>query len=180
MNVKHNLLSLVIGVLLGATGTAVYCGLAKNPVANPVHTEKQAAPALTVERLENNESLVTVDDAYAPGSAFSLRFPQSWGFVNVKRQDLTDSDTDRPKPQIAGYTFTSGFRPYSHSFTVYISHEAKKEDSLVTQGGRIEIGTLGAYFYNYLPNAEPSDNTVKAAEVAAEVETIVSTFAAAK
>jgi hypothetical protein len=130
--------------------------------------ETEADYALSVNQDTAGASVITVRDTFNEGAGFSLQFPSSWGFVSVKKSNLTDCGFGCNPPQRASYTFTSEFSG-NHYFEVIISYANEKEDPLVTQGNRIYIAEDATYYYNYSPSTEVDG-------INAEIQEIIASF----
>ena len=149
----------------------------------PINTETpKSDSALTIKQDQRGSSFVTLQENYFKGAGFSLQFPSSWGFVSVRRSDLTSTDFGPAELiQIASYTFTSEFRPVTHYLTITISYSKYKDSWLVTQGNRIYIAEDATYHYNYNPSTQYCVEEKKCKEdqikeINAEIKNIIDSF----
>lgn len=151
------------------------------PAKESIISETQEADyALSVNQDTTGASIVTVRDTFNEGAGFSLHFPSSWGFLSVKKSNLTDCGFECNPPQRASYTFTSEFRS-NHYFEVIISFVAEKDSSLVTQQNRIYVAEDDTYYYNYNPSTrfcveEGKCKEDEVEEINTEIQEIINSF----
>lgn len=156
-------------------------GTSAEPETESIISETQEVDyALSVNQDPSGASTITVRDTFNEGAGFSLRFPSSWGFVNVKKSNLTDCGFGCNPPQRASYTFTSEFRS-NYYFEVIISFVAEKDSSLVTQQNRIYVAEDDTYYYNYNPSTrfcveEGKCKEDEVEEINAEIQEIIDSF----
>ncbi len=162
-------------------GGGVYWWQSSKPETEPISSEIQETDyALSVNQDASGSSIITLRDTFNEGAGFSLHFPSSWGFVNVKKTNLTDCGFDCDPPQRTSYMFTSEFRA-NHYVDVIISYANEKDSSLVTQGNRIFIAEDDTYYYNYSPSTEYCVEEGKCTEdevegINAEIQEIINSF----
>ena len=146
------LLTLIITAVL--VGTSVYWMQGKKQISESKNSEnKKSEATLSIDQEISGTSVITVKDTFNKEAKFSMNFPSSWGFVNVKKTNLTDCGFNCNPPQRAIYKFTSEFNNDLY-LSVIISHAKEKNNPLVTQKNRIFIAEDDTYFYNYKPSTE--------------------------
>lgn len=159
----HSAISVIITILLTALvvgyGTYTYM---ESKVIQQEDTFKAPEAVKVMEEDYNllikqgkdyENTVLKLKSAFPEGAGFKLEFPWHWGLVTVERMDLTATDAPFPEGELrqyVGYKIISGNQSHTHHFTIYVSNVKYKDDSLVTQGGRIFLAEDEDYFYNHL------------------------------
>jgi len=135
-----------------------------------------------IQQESQDSSIITVKDGFLKDAGFSMRFPDSWGLVSIKRQNQTDAGGNIEAPsRLMTYKFISEFRPYSHYIIITISHPNYKSNPLITLTNSIYITEDEKYYYEYDPSTEycVSDNGCGASqitEIDSEITEIIKSF----